>query len=197
MCILILSICKYVVRWRLCMTITPENDLSMLYTMLWTFSTLIKHSSNKPRPWHPANWAFVYITSAYEIVVNVPESKVHGTNMGSICGRQAPGGTHVDPMNLPIWVYLWHYWVEVTKATFINCSVKDIFDFIKMPLKISISLVDLHIWRASPHLSCGVSCQIWTWYSVGKQNLDHVKIGNITERRNCVIKSETHIAVVM
>ena len=29
-----------------------------------------------------------------------PDSKVHGANMGPICGRQDPGGPHVDPMNL-------------------------------------------------------------------------------------------------
>ena len=33
-----------------------------------------------------------------------PDSKVHGTNMGPIWGRQDPGGPHVGPMNLAIWV---------------------------------------------------------------------------------------------
>ena len=31
--------------------------------------------------------------------VRVPESKGHGANMGSIWGRQDPGGPHVDPMD--------------------------------------------------------------------------------------------------
>ena len=31
-----------------------------------------------------------------------PDSKVHGTNMGPIWGRQDPGGPHVGPMNLAI-----------------------------------------------------------------------------------------------
>ena len=31
-----------------------------------------------------------------------PDSKVHGANMGPICGRQDSGGPHVDPMNLAI-----------------------------------------------------------------------------------------------
>ena len=35
---------------------------------------------------------------------NCPDSKVHGTNMGSIWGRQDPGGPHVGPMNFAIWV---------------------------------------------------------------------------------------------
>ena len=33
-----------------------------------------------------------------------PDSKVHGANMGPIWGRQDPGGSHVGPMNLAIWV---------------------------------------------------------------------------------------------
>ena len=33
----------------------------------------------------------------------VPDSKVHGANMGPIWGRQDPGGPHVGPMNFGIW----------------------------------------------------------------------------------------------
>ena len=33
-----------------------------------------------------------------------PDSKIHGTNMGPISGRQDPGGPHVGPMNFAIWV---------------------------------------------------------------------------------------------
>ena len=32
------------------------------------------------------------------------DSKVHGANTGPIWGRQGPGGPHVGPMNLAIWV---------------------------------------------------------------------------------------------
>ena len=34
---------------------------------------------------------------------NIPDSKVHGANMGSIWGRQDPGGPHVGPMSFAIW----------------------------------------------------------------------------------------------
>ena len=34
---------------------------------------------------------------------NIPDSKVHGTNMGPIWGRQGSGGPHVGPMNFAIW----------------------------------------------------------------------------------------------
>ena len=29
---------------------------------------------------------------------------IHGANMGSIWGRQDPGGPHIGPMNFAIWV---------------------------------------------------------------------------------------------
>ena len=32
----------------------------------------------------------------------VPDSKVHGANMGPIWGRQDPGGSHVGPWNFAI-----------------------------------------------------------------------------------------------
>ena len=35
--------------------------------------------------------------------INVPDSKVHGADMGPIWGRQDPGGPHVGPMNFAIW----------------------------------------------------------------------------------------------
>ena len=39
-----------------------------------------------------------------------PDSKVHGANMGPIWGRQDPGGPHVSPMNLVIWVFKSYWW---------------------------------------------------------------------------------------
>ena len=37
-----------------------------------------------------------------------PDSKVHGANMGTIWGRQDPGGPHVGHMNFAIWKYIWN-----------------------------------------------------------------------------------------
>ena len=42
-----------------------------------------------------------------------PDSKVHGANMGPIWSRQDPGGPHVGPMNLAIWVWLFEVKIEV------------------------------------------------------------------------------------
>ena len=33
----------------------------------------------------------------------IPDSKVHGANMGPIWDPQNPGGLHVGPMNFAIW----------------------------------------------------------------------------------------------
>ena len=38
-------------------------------------------------------------------MITYPDSKVHDANMGPIWVRQDPGGPHVGPMNLAIWVY--------------------------------------------------------------------------------------------
>ena len=38
----------------------------------------------------------------------IPDSKVHGANMGPIWGRQDPGGPHVAPMNFAIWDDILH-----------------------------------------------------------------------------------------
>ena len=38
-----------------------------------------------------------------------PDSKVHGANMGPTWDRQDPGGPHVGPMNLAIWVYVQYF----------------------------------------------------------------------------------------
>ena len=34
---------------------------------------------------------------------SLPDSKVHGANMGPIWGRQGPDGPHVSPMNFAVW----------------------------------------------------------------------------------------------
>ena len=48
-------------------------------------------------------WRLI-VKSSYHVLLVYPDSKIHGANMGPIWGRQDPGGPHVDPMNLAIWV---------------------------------------------------------------------------------------------
>ena len=45
-------------------------------------------------------------TAISSILISYPDSKLHGANMGPIWGRQDPGGPHVGPVNLTIWVFL-------------------------------------------------------------------------------------------
>ena len=52
--------------------------------------------------------------SAFLLTKSIPDSKVHGANMGPIWGRQDPGGPHVDPMNFANW--------DVILETFFNTS---------------------------------------------------------------------------
>ena len=47
--------------------------------------------------WHHRQRLFV------ENSLNIPNSNVHGANMGPTWGRQDPGGPHVGPMSLVIW----------------------------------------------------------------------------------------------
>ena len=37
------------------------------------------------------------------MIVRLPDSNVHGANMGPTWVLSAPGGSHVGPMNLVIW----------------------------------------------------------------------------------------------
>ena len=39
-----------------------------------------------------------------DITVNLPDNMVYGADMGPIWGRQVPGGPHIGPMDLAIWV---------------------------------------------------------------------------------------------
>ena len=56
-----------------------------------------------------------------------PDSKFHGANMGTIWGRQDPGGPYVDPMNFVIWV--------VTVGWLIALSEYLDFQIVSLPLR--------------------------------------------------------------
>ena len=64
-------------------------------------------------------------TGAYPLhltSMSYPDSKVHGANMGPNWGRQDPGGHHVGPMNLAIWVSLVYRDQRTTTSTCSNSS---------------------------------------------------------------------------
>ena len=104
-------------------TVVPDVT-SPLYTKIVTTSfgsclcastaieTLKRHVKHKRRLVVEAAWSF----SGIHMSSNFPDSKVIGTNMGPIWGRQDPGGPYVGPMNFAILVN-YH---NVVKAT--TCS---------------------------------------------------------------------------
>ena len=51
---------------------------------------------NISHKWHPTNHLTMWVMNC------LPDSKVHGANMGPIRDRQDPGGPHVGHMNLAI-----------------------------------------------------------------------------------------------
>ena len=62
------------------------------------------------------------------LVSIIPDSKVHGANMGPIWGRQDPGGPHVGPMNFAIWDHGW-CWLgkegaRASAAMILTCCMK-------------------------------------------------------------------------
>ena len=62
--------------------------------------------SSHPLQVLPFNWVYWEPVSTIQsgLGCNCLDNKVHGANMGPIWGRQDPGGPHVGPMNLAIWV---------------------------------------------------------------------------------------------
>ena len=51
-------------------------------------------------------WTARYARSRSRAVSTLPDSKIHGANMGPIWVRQDPGGPHVGPTNFAIWVVM-------------------------------------------------------------------------------------------
>ena len=49
-------------------------------------------------------WLICECGNLVDMNITLPDSKVHGANMGPIWGQQDPVGPHVDPMNFAIWV---------------------------------------------------------------------------------------------
>ena len=46
------------------------------------------------------------VTEHMQLAKHYPDRKIHGTNVGPICGRQDPGGPLVGPINFAIWVHM-------------------------------------------------------------------------------------------
>ena len=78
--------------------------------MIYYFVSYISVNVSTPMTWYfpshrdpgsPSSSLLCYWRNACQVLV--PDSKVHGANMGPTWGRQDPGRPHVGPMNLAIW----------------------------------------------------------------------------------------------
>ena len=68
-----------------------------------------------------------------------PDNKVHGANMGPICGRQDPGGPHVGHMNFAIWKGIVTFAVGPTKTMELkNMSLYSITFYVSLCHKVSV-----------------------------------------------------------
>ena len=79
---------------------------------------------------------YKYQASVFWEVWFIPNSKVHGANMGPIWGRQDPDGPHVGPMNFAIWDMIMHWCpsahpvIKLLKGKW----WKKLFEFSQVPL---------------------------------------------------------------
>ena len=72
------------------------------------------------------SWNYIWIERPLAdilliIWLKIPDSKIHGPNMGPIWGRQDPCGPHVGPMNLVIWevslaINVFYTLIDISKA---------------------------------------------------------------------------------
>ena len=71
--------------------------------------------------------SYTIFSIMFSLKKSIPDSKVHGANMGPIWGRQDPDGPHVGPMSFAIWVYfsLFHrlMWLGAAKGLLLLSSV--------------------------------------------------------------------------
>ena len=81
---------------------TIRNTMANIFRTVFPYSRKKKKKKRRKYVSFPA----AIICQIWYLSETYPDSKVHGANMGSTWGRQDPGGPHVGPMNLVIWVIL-------------------------------------------------------------------------------------------
>ena len=75
------------------MQLSEEQNAFLLFTL-----HMLKLEHNGNTMWSITLLLMLWLPASRAI----PDSKVHGANMGPIWGRQDPGGPHVGPMNFAI-----------------------------------------------------------------------------------------------
>ena len=84
----------------------------------------------------------------------IPDSKVHGANMGPIWSRRDPGGHHVGPMNFAIWDYLNWSFVFRPNST-------EVCSYVSLPEALQTTIIDV---ICGGHLGVGSANQRRCYY---------------------------------
>ena len=94
-----------VIMGKMASQITSLKIVYIISLKIWQFNDIINvygfPTNNISLANHPASYEdSAVINCKCVISEHIPESKVHGANMGPIWGRQDPGGPHVAPWTL-------------------------------------------------------------------------------------------------
>ena len=83
-------------------------------------------------------------------IIDYPDSKIHGANLGPIWGRKDPGGAHVGPMNFAIWV-VYHQLSECIKNPFTFVMLSHIIFIILLNHDINMCLQSYFQFHIDSH----------------------------------------------
>ena len=90
-----------------------------------------------------------------------PDNKVHGANMGPIWGRQDPGGPHVGPTNLAIWVIPAVYNIMGMSHDGIRAVAHDICKLHRT--KMNYMYIYIYIYIHIYIFDTNDACNCWQW----------------------------------
>ena len=117
------------------------------------------------------SWEGHFVDKVFHLNV-YPDSRVHGANMGSIWGRQAPDGPNVGPMNFAIWVVCLDLSCPSKSGSFLGHRILIILQrrekfIILLPSQFGISCsiytIVIQMWRN----------RFYMWFSYAKHKYCH------------------------
>ena len=108
-----------IVRFPQCQWSKPDGYGKISPWWIWENQSMYNHNkAQQSKNRVHISWDILYYMHNKPCcILGHPDSKVHGANMGSIWGRQDPGGPHVGHRNLAIWA-------SIKSLTDINIELK-------------------------------------------------------------------------
>ena len=94
------------VMWQSTESIIPKIAVNLVWTCVWRLN-FKKYNDISPGPMRQGILGYGWLSTSptwNNSCHYLPDSKVHGANMGPIWGWHDPGGPHVVPMNFAICV---------------------------------------------------------------------------------------------